>query len=68
VQQEHSADYHKPSRYRIEAMADSTADVVRDPGGLPFKTHAMAAAAYVKTSTDIVVEKFLATQLTVRGE
>jgi hypothetical protein len=36
VQHGHSADHDKPSRYRIEAMAHSTADVVRNLGGLLF--------------------------------
>jgi hypothetical protein len=32
----HSADHDIPSRYRIEAMAHTTADVVRNLGGLLF--------------------------------
>jgi hypothetical protein len=36
VRHGHSADHDNPSRYRIEAMAHTTADVVRNLGGLLF--------------------------------
>jgi hypothetical protein len=36
VQHGYSADHDNPSRYRIEAMADTAADVVRNLGGLLF--------------------------------
>jgi hypothetical protein len=36
VRLRHSADHDNPLRYRIEAMADTTADVVRNLGGLLF--------------------------------
>jgi hypothetical protein len=36
VRHGHSADHDKPSRYRIEAMAHTAADVVRNVGGLLF--------------------------------
>jgi hypothetical protein len=36
VRHGHSADHHNLSRYRIEAMAHSAADVVRNLGGLLF--------------------------------
>jgi hypothetical protein len=36
VRHGHSADHDNPSRYRIEAMAHTAADVVRNLGGLLF--------------------------------
>jgi hypothetical protein len=36
VRQRYSADHNNPSRYRIEAMAHTAADVVRNLGGLLF--------------------------------
>lgn len=51
----HSADHDNPSRYRIEAMAHTTADVVRHLGGLLFDRRCLGwdTAVLLDDCTDI---------------
>jgi hypothetical protein len=55
VRNGHSADHDRPSRYRIEAMADTAADVVGNLGGLLFDRRCLGwdTAVLLNDWTDI---------------